>query len=89
MARAAEGARAHGEGDVTLERLLTARELADVLGFTAGAVLDQFERGDLPGFKLPNGAVRFRASEIEAWLDGCRRGPASPGAALASVGERS
>jgi hypothetical protein len=41
----------------------------------AAIVLDQFERGDLPGFKLPNGTVRFRASELEQWLDACRRGP--------------
>jgi len=60
---------------VTAEPLLTARQVADLLGFAAGTVLDKFERGELPGFKLPGGAVRFRASELEAWLDGCRRGP--------------
>ena len=74
---------------MTPERLLTARELADVLGFTAGTVLDQFERGDLPGFKLPNGAVRFRASDIEEWLDRFRRGPEISGAAVVSGGKRS
>jgi excisionase family DNA binding protein len=74
---------------MTPERLLTARELADVLGFTAGTVLDQFERGDLPGFKLPNGAVRFRASEIEAWLDECRRGPGTSLGMIVGVNERS
>ena len=58
------------------ERLLTARELADLLGFTPGTVLDKWERGELPGFKLPGGAVRFRESEILAWLETHRRGPA-------------
>jgi excisionase family DNA binding protein len=57
------------------EPLLTARQLGDLLGYSAGTVLDKFEVGQLPGYKLPGGAVRFRASEIEAWLAGCRRGP--------------
>jgi excisionase family DNA binding protein len=56
------------------ERLMTARELAEGLGMSAAWVLDRFEAGDLPGFKLSGRAVRFRASEIEAWLEGKRRG---------------
>jgi predicted DNA-binding transcriptional regulator AlpA len=55
------------------ERLLTARELGDLLSFKPATVLDKWERGELPGFKLPCGAVRFRWSEIDAWLEGCRR----------------
>lgn len=54
------------------ERLLTARELAEHLGLKPGTVLDRFERGDLPGFRLfgkKGGPVRFRLSEIEAALD--------------------
>ncbi|MGH3040381.1 MAG: helix-turn-helix domain-containing protein [Gaiellaceae bacterium] len=50
------------------ERLLTAVELSEVLRLKPGTVLDKFERGELPGFKL-GGAVRFRWSEIEAWLE--------------------
>jgi predicted DNA-binding transcriptional regulator AlpA len=30
------------------ERLLTARELADHLGLSAGTILDRFEAGQLP-----------------------------------------
>ena len=56
------------------ERLLTARELAELLAVAPGTVLDWFERGELPGFKIGR-AVRFRRSEVEAWLEGCRRGP--------------
>ena len=60
------------------ERLLTARELADVLGLSAATVLDRFEAGDLPGFRLfpktdrrgrPTGPVRFRLSDILFQLD--------------------
>jgi hypothetical protein len=35
--------------------------------------------GRIPSFKLPTGPVRFRLSEVEAWLEGCRRGPAPDG----------
>jgi excisionase family DNA binding protein len=58
------------------ERLITSRELADVLGVAPATVLDWFEAGRLPGFKLGGRAVRFRESEVLAWLEECRRGPA-------------
>ena len=67
------------------ETLLSARQVADLLGFAPGTILDMWERGDLPGFKLPNGAVRFRWSEVEGWLEGCRGGP-DVLASLARVG---
>jgi excisionase family DNA binding protein len=68
---------------VTPERLLTARDLAELLGFKPGTVLDMWERRELPGFKLPNGAVRFRWSEVDSWLEAKRAGaggeaPATP-----------
>ncbi len=56
------------------ERLLTAREVAEELGFAPGTVLDWFEAGKIPGFKVAGGRVRFRRSEIEAWLEESRRG---------------
>ena len=57
------------------ERLLTARELAEVLGLSTSTVLDRFETGHLPGFRLfgkKGGPVRFRLSEIEVALEGWR-----------------
>ena len=54
-----------------IERLLTARELAELLGLSAATVLDWFEAGRLPGFKLGR-VVRFRESEVEAWLEAHR-----------------
>jgi excisionase family DNA binding protein len=60
------------------ERLLKTRELAQLLGIEMSTVLDHFERGDIPGFRLygrKGGPVRFRESEIKAWLDErCRVG---------------
>jgi excisionase family DNA binding protein len=60
------------------ERLLTAAELGELLGLAAGTVLDRWERGELPGFRLGARAgapVRFRWSEVEAWLEEHRSGP--------------
>ena len=62
------------------ERLLTARELAELLGFAAGTVVDWAERGELPGFKV-GGRLRSRASEVETWLEVRRmNGPGAAGA---------
>lgn len=63
---------------VTVEPLLSAREVATILGMSTRKVLTEFEEGRLPGFKIndtPNGRVRFRASELEAWIQTRRRGP--------------
>lgn len=54
------------------DRLLKARDIAEMLGLEMGTVLDHFENGDLPGFRLygrKGGPVRFRLSEIEEWLE--------------------
>jgi excisionase family DNA binding protein len=48
--------------------LLTAREVADLLGVSTETVLRWTRRGELPAIRLPGGAIRFRAGEIEAWL---------------------
>jgi excisionase family DNA binding protein len=57
------------------ERLLTARELGELLGFAAGTIVDWAEAGKLPAFKL-GGRLRFRLSEVEAWLEAQRLEPA-------------
>lgn len=61
------------------EPLLTARQLGDLLGLSTGTVLDRFEAGDLPGFRLYGGRigapVRFRWSEVETMLEAGRCGP--------------
>ena len=60
------------------DRLLTASEVAEYLGLSTATVLDRWEAGDLPGFRLfgrKGGPVRFRLSEVEAVLEDWRRGP--------------
>lgn len=56
-----------------VEPLLTARQVAETFHFTSpGWVLDQARRESdpLPSYRLgaDYGPVRFRASEVEAWL---------------------
>jgi excisionase family DNA binding protein len=53
---------------VTVEPLLTAREVADLLGFRPATVVGWYERGELPGFRV-GGRLRFRESEVEEWLE--------------------
>ena len=65
-----------------IDRLLTARELGAYLGLSSSTVLDWFEAGRLPGFRLggrKGGPVRFRIVEVEAVLEGWRVGPGARG----------
>ena len=45
------------------ERLVTARELGEILSLAPGTVLDKWERGELPGYRIGR-AVRFDPEEI-------------------------
>ena len=48
--------------------LLTAREVAGLLGVSTETVLRWTRRGDLPAIRLLGGAIRFREDELDAWL---------------------
>ena len=50
------------------ERLLTARELAELLGFAAGTVVDWADAGAVPAFKV-GGQAQVPESEVLAWLE--------------------
>ena len=54
------------------DRLLTTREVAEWLGFSPETVLRRWRSGELPGYRLATNVLRFRESEIEAWLEGTR-----------------
>jgi len=56
------------------DRLLTAAELAEWLGFSASTIVDWAESGKLPAFKI-GGRLRFRQSEVEAAVEGWRKEP--------------
>lgn len=49
-------------------RLLTARQVADMLGVHAETVLRWTRRGELPAIRLPGGAIRYREDAIDGWL---------------------
>jgi excisionase family DNA binding protein len=57
------------------ECLLTTREVAEMLGLSSEAVLRRWRAGDLPGFRLSSKVLRFRQSELIAWLERYRAGP--------------
>jgi excisionase family DNA binding protein len=50
------------------EPLLTAREVAVLVGVSSETVLRWVRRGELPAIRLPGGALRFPAQAIEKWL---------------------
>jgi excisionase family DNA binding protein len=62
------------------ERLLTARELAEVIGIKPATVLDKWQRGELPGYRFGR-AVRFSLDEVLALG---RRGPGAGGGVSAT-----
>ena len=53
-------------------RLLTTREVAEFLGLSSEMVLRRWRAGELPGFRLASNCLRFRESEIHAWLESRR-----------------
>lgn len=54
------------------DRLLTTREVADLLALSPETVLRRWRAGELPGYRLASNVLRFRASEVEAWLEAQR-----------------
>jgi excisionase family DNA binding protein len=71
-------------------RLLTAREVADLLSVSTETTLRWTRTGKLVGYRLPGGQLRYRLADVEAWLDGCTTStPASSGVALTEVIQRS
>jgi excisionase family DNA binding protein len=62
------------------ESLLTARQIAELLGFAPGTIVDWAEAGKLPHFRI-GGRLRFRESEIVEWLEQRRKGPGARGEA--------
>jgi excisionase family DNA binding protein len=50
------------------ERLLTAREVAERFRCSPDTVLRWTRKGKLHGIKMPDGRLRYRDDDIEAWL---------------------
>jgi excisionase family DNA binding protein len=61
--------------DLMHDRLLTTGEVGEMLGLSSEAVLRRWRAGELPGFRLSSKVLRFRESEVLAWLEARRVGP--------------
>ena len=66
--------------DVADGQLLRPAEVIDLLGVSRSWLYDAAKAGRIPCVRLggPDGPVRFRARELEAWIDGSRIVPSEP-----------
>ena len=62
-----------------MRRLLTTREVADILGLSPETVLRRWRSGELPGFRIASNVLRFDADELDAWLEERREGACTIG----------
>jgi excisionase family DNA binding protein len=60
-----------------VEKPLTAQQVGELIGRSTKWVLAEAAAERIPSFKVGR-AVRFRESEIEAWLQERHRGPSYP-----------
>jgi excisionase family DNA binding protein len=51
------------------DRLLTAHQVAGKLAVSVETVLRWARAGELPSFHLSNRAIRFRETDLDAWLE--------------------
>ena len=67
-------------------RLLTGREVADMLGVSNKTVLRWALEGELPSIRLSNRAIRFREGEIDRWIE--ERATSKQGSVNSPAGRR-
>lgn len=60
------------------DRLLTAAEVAEILGFSPATIVDWAQAGTIPAFKV-GGRLRFSETEVLDWLDDRRMQAADAG----------
>ncbi len=66
------------------DELIGPKDVAALLGVPTSWVYSRFEAKELPGFRCGK-YVRFRPSEIDAWLEAQRAGPGPTAAKLRAV----
>jgi excisionase family DNA binding protein len=52
-----------------LTALLTVASVAEMLGYSRSTILRWTDDGKLPGFRMPDGQLRYREDAITAWLE--------------------
>ncbi|MHB8173960.1 MAG: helix-turn-helix domain-containing protein [Nitrospirota bacterium] len=55
-------------------KLVSAKEIIELLGIKKSTVYLWAETGVIPFYKL-NGAIRFSVEEVLEWIKSCRRAP--------------
>jgi excisionase family DNA binding protein len=50
-------------------RLLTTRQVAELLAVSPATVLRRARAGEIPSFRLASNVLRFSADEVAAWLE--------------------
>lgn len=55
-------------GNELPDRLLTAKQAAEYLGYSEGTIRNKASAGEIPTVKLGT-ALRFRLSDLQAWVD--------------------
>src|SRR4029453_10839250 len=72
-----------------MESMMTARQVAELLGVHENWVYDQASNGALPSYKI-GGARRFDPQELRTWLAAHRGGlaPHTPGPAVSAPPRR-
>lgn len=51
------------------DRLLTTRQVAELVALSPETILRRYRAGELPGIRLASNVLRFRESDLEAWLE--------------------
>jgi predicted DNA-binding transcriptional regulator AlpA len=59
------------ERTLDMAHLMTPEQLAELLGCSVGTLYNRRSRGlpMPPTIKVPNGAIRWRVEDVDAWLD--------------------
>lgn len=57
---------------MTEKNLLTAKEVADIIGVKPSTAYDWANQGLIPSLKL-NGARRFLRKDVMTWVEDCKR----------------
>jgi excisionase family DNA binding protein len=56
-----------------MEKLKSLAQVAEALGLSRRALYSLVQRGKVPAYKV-GGRILFKESEIEAWLQACKKG---------------
>ena len=59
------------------ERLLTTRDVAELVSLSPETILRRYRAGELRGVRLGSNVLRFRESDVEAWLEAGVRAPSN------------